>query len=289
MKNENILIIGATGTVGSEVVKQLVESGHKVRVLVRDPAKVKHLGKAVEVIKGDLEKPETLVPAFANTDKAFVLSTGPQLLAMETNAFHAAKKAGVKHIVKLSGRHVNADFMVGTALSQWHAGSEQSLQTIGIPWTILRPQAFASNFLMWLDRKQSGIFLPVGDGKDSFIDPRDIAAVAVKLLTTSGHGGRIYEITSSEFLDFHQTTQKISSAIGKKVSYTDIPEQVMREGLLASGLPVASAESMLVYFSAVKNGKMFAPTSAVEDILGRPPRSFDEWARDNAGALKGVA
>jgi uncharacterized protein YbjT (DUF2867 family) len=183
MKNENILIIGATGTVGSEVVKQLVESGRKVRVLVRDPAKVKHLGKAVEVTKGDLEKPETLAPAFANTDKAFVLSTGPQLLAMETNAFHAAKKAGVKHIVKLSGRHVNADFMVGTPLSQWHAGSEQSLQTIGIPWTILRPQAFASNFLMWLDRKQSGIFLPVGDGKDSFIDPRDIAAVAVKLLT----------------------------------------------------------------------------------------------------------
>jgi uncharacterized protein YbjT (DUF2867 family) len=183
MRNENILIIGATGTVGSEVVKQLVESDYKVRVLVRDPAKVKHLGKAVEVIRGDLEKPETLVPAFANTDKAFVLSTGQQLLAMETNAFHATKKAGVKHIVKLSGRHVNADFMIGTPVSQWHAGSEQSLQNIGIPWTILRPQAFASNFLMWLDRKQSGIFLPVGERIRSSIR----AILPLLLLNCSPH------------------------------------------------------------------------------------------------------
>jgi uncharacterized protein YbjT (DUF2867 family) len=208
---------------------------------------------------------------------------------MEGNAFEAAKKAGVGHIVKLSGRHVGADFMAGTPLARWHAASEQRLQTLGVPWTIVRPQAFASNFLMWLDRKQNGVFLPVGDGRDSFIDPRDIAAVAVKLLTTPGHAGRIYEITSSEFLDFAEAARKISAAIGKPVSYANIPEQAMREGLLASGLPAALAESMLTYFSGVRDGKMYAPTSAVEDLLGRPPRNLDEWARDNAGALRAAA
>ena len=141
MTNPLILVTGATGTVGSEVVKQLVEAGQKVSALVRDPAKATKFRNAVEVVKGDLSKPETLVAAFAGVDKAFVVSVGPDLAKLEANAFDAAKKASVNHIVKLSGRHLDADFMAGTALAHWHNESERRLRALGTAWTILRPAA----------------------------------------------------------------------------------------------------------------------------------------------------
>ena len=110
MSKPLILVTGATGTVGSELVPQLVESGARVRVLARDPERARKFGRDVEVIKGDLEKPETLAPAFADAEKVFVLSNYPLIPVLEGNAYHAAWAAGVKHIVKLSGRHINSDF-----------------------------------------------------------------------------------------------------------------------------------------------------------------------------------
>jgi len=285
MADQPILVTGATGTVGREVVRQLLDDGHRVRALVRDSHKAHQFGETAEVVLGDLEKPETLAAAFSGIRKVFVLSVGPRLATMEANAFEAARAAGVEHIVKLSGRHVGADFMAATPLASWHAQSEQRLQSSGLSWTILRPGSFASNFLMWLDREQSTVALPVGDGKDTFIDPRDIAAVAVALLTTSGHDGAIYEITGPEWLTLGQATHKISEATGKPVTYTNIPEQVMLQAMVAQGIPTALAESMLSFFSGVKAGKIYSPTHTVEEVLGRPPRSFDDWAHNNAAAL----
>jgi uncharacterized protein YbjT (DUF2867 family) len=286
MSESLILATGATGTVGSEVVRQLLELGERVRVLTRDPEKAEKFGKSVEVIKGDLAKLETLAPAFAGVGKVFVLSNYPSVAVFEGNAYLAAKAAGVKHIVKLSGRHANADFFSGTAVAKGHTESEQRLQSLGIPWTILRPGSFASNFLMWFDRENSAIFLPMGEGKDSFIDPRDIAACAVKLLTTPGHDGRIYEITGNEHLSFSEWAEKLSAAVGKTVSYQNIPEDTLRQGLLSMGIPEPTAESFITFFAGVRNGKIFPPTSAVAGLLGRPPRLFDEWARDNSAAFR---
>jgi uncharacterized protein YbjT (DUF2867 family) len=286
MSKPLILVTGATGTVGSELVKQLAETGQRVRALVRNPKKAEGFPKAIEVVHGDLEKPETLAPAFAGVDKAFVLSAGPMLPAMEGNAFAAAKKGAVRHIVKLSARHVDADFMALTPLAQWHRDSEQRLRSLGIPWTILRPGTFASNVLSWLDRKNNAIFLPVGDGRDSFVDPRDIASVAVALLTLPGQDGRIYEISGSEWLSFAQVVQKISELTGKQTSYHNIPEETAKQGMLAMGMPLPLVESMLSFYVAgIRNGKMYAPTSAIRDVLGRPARSFDEWVRDHRAML----
>ena len=287
MSKPLILVTGATGTVGSELVKQLAETGQRVRALVRDPKKAERFPKAVEVVHGDLEKPETLAPAFAGVDKAFVvLPAGPMLPALEGYAFAAAKKGGVGNIVKLSARHVDADFMASTPLAQWHRDSEQQLRSLGIPWTILRPGTFASNVLSWLDRTQSAISLPVGDGRDSFVDPRDIAAVAVALLTLPGQDGRIYEISGSEWLSFGQVAQKISELTGKKASYHDIPEETAKQKMLAMGMPLPLVESMLGYYVAgIRNGKMYAPTSTIRDVLGRPARSFDDWVRDHRAML----
>jgi uncharacterized protein YbjT (DUF2867 family) len=286
MSEQLILVTGATGMVGKYLVKGLQDSGSRVRVLVRDREKAKVFGDGLEVVQGDLEQPQTLAPAFAGVEKAFVLAAGPKLARLEGNAFIAARNAGVRHVVKLGGRHVNSTFMAGPPHVQAHADSEQHLQSLGIGWTILRPGAFASNFLAWFDRKQGGIFLPVGNGKDTFIDPRDIAACAAKILTTAGHEGGIYEITGPERLSFKQIADTISAAVGRKVVYQDVPEDVARRGMLAAGNHSEDVEFILRYFAAVKKDLMYPPTSGVADLLGRPPHTFAEWSRHNVAALR---
>jgi uncharacterized protein YbjT (DUF2867 family) len=289
MTNPLILVTGATGTVGAEVVKQLIDNRQQVRVLVRDPAKARRFGGSVEVTHADLSTPDTLIPVFAGVEKAFVgVSVGPELARLENNGFAAAKAAGVKHVVKLSGRDLNADFMAGAKLAQMHTESEQRLRASGMAWTVLRSGWFASNILMWRVMEQGGLFLPAGDGKDVPIDPRDIAAVAVKALTRPGHEGKTYEITGPEFLTYAEMIRKVAIATGKPVAYMDTPEATVREGMLAAGINPEMVNSFLQYFSGVKAGKIHPPTTGVDEVLGRPPRTFDEWLRDHKEALSPV-
>lgn len=287
MATSPILVTGATGTVGSEVVKLLLEGGHHVRALVRDPVKAARLGDAVEIVVADLSKPETLPPAFAGVDAAFVASNGLDIAALEANAYDAASKAGVKRIVKLSGRHLDADFMQGTSLANNHNASEQRLRQLGVAWTIIRPGFFASNFLLFIDRAQGVVALPVGDGEDTPTDPRDIAAVAVLALTKPGHESKIYEITGPAFVSYAEMVRKIAAATGVPVSLVDVPSNVMRDGMVAAGVPLTQADGLMRYFEAAKDGKIYPPTATMADLLGRAPRSFDDWVRDHVGALAG--
>lgn len=280
MSQSFILVTGATGTVGREVVKQLVDAGHKVRALTRAPAKVK-FAAAVEVVRGDLAEPATLTAAFTGIDKAFVLSNGAEIAELEANAFAAAKQAGVKHIVKLSGRPLNADFIAGTPLARAHNASEDRLRALGIPWTILRPGYFSSNVLMMGVLEQGGLFLPAGDGKDTPIDPRDIAAVAVKALTTQGHEGKVYELTGPQALSHAEMVEKLAAATGKPLQYVDVPEAEARARMLANGAPVPYVDTLLRYFGGVKAGRLETPLTTVADLLGRPARTFDDWLRDH--------
>lgn len=281
-----ILVTGATGTVGSEVVKQLLEAGQKVRVLVRDPAKAAKFGGKVEVVQGDLDKPETLGPAFAGVDKAFVLAMGLDLPKLEGNAFDAAKKAGVKHIVKLSA--LGASIEPGIEISRWHHACEEKLKATGIAWTMLRPGNFASNALSWAGsiKGQSSVFQPSGEGKTAPIDPRDLAAVAVKVLTTEGHEGKGYELTGPEALSAAEQVEKIGAAIGKPLRFVDVPEAAAREGMLKSGMPEAIVGPLLELMALIRAGYGATLTPTVEELLGRKPRTFDEWARDHAGAFR---
>ncbi|MGY3441261.1 NAD(P)H-binding protein [Bradyrhizobium sp. USDA 4473] len=282
-----ILVTGATGNVGTHLVPLLLEGGARVRVLTRDPDRAAKFDGEVEVVQGDLEVPHTLPPAFAGVDKAFVLAAGLNIGVMEGNAFDTAKAAGVSHIVSLIGRHVNADFMADVPHAQARAKSEQHLQSLGVGWTILRPCIFASNFLMWLDRAEGRISVPAGEGMDSFIDPYDIAACAAKLLTTPGHDGVIYEVSGAERISFAQAADKIGQAIGRIITYHDVRADAWRQAMLNFGAPESDVDFILRYFASVKAGRMYPPTQAVADLLGRPPRTFSEWATNSAAALRG--
>ena len=282
-----ILVTGANGTVGSEVVKQLVQGGHRVRALVRDPVKAQKLGASVEVVKGDLSKPETLAAAFVGVGKAYVVlpATGPEFSELEGNAFNAAKQAGVKHIVKQSS-FVMEDFMAGTPFAQWHGASEKRLRALGVAWTILRPHFFDSNLIEFGIMPRGGLFFPAGNGKDAPIDPRDIAAVAVKVLTTPGHEGKVYELTGPELLSFAEVVQKIAAVTGKPLKYVDVPEATWRQEMLSAGAPPPVVESLFAYFvGGVKAGRI-RMTSTVAELLGRPARTIEQWAKDHIAELK---
>lgn len=288
MTNTLILVIGANGTVGSEVVKQLIQGGHRVRALVRDPVKAQKLGTSVEVVKGDLSKPETLAAAFVGVDKTFVLSPpiGPEFPELEGNAFNAAKKAGVKHIVKQSGSSSIETFMAGSPFAEWGLESEKRLRALDVAWTILRPGPFYSNVITaWGIMPRGGLFLPAGNGKDQPIDPRDIAAVAVKVLTTPGHEGKTYELTGPELLSYAEVVQIIATVTGKPLKYVNVPEAVWRQEMLGAGAPPFVVESMLSYFAGVRAGRL-SVTSTVPELLGRPARSYEQWAKDHREALQ---
>ena len=128
---------------------------------------------------------------------------------LEGNAYEAAKRAGAQHVVNLSASPVDTDFLGRAPVFMWHAESERRLRALGVAWTILRPGLFASGVIkMWRIMESGGLYLPSGDGKDVPIDPRDVAAVAVKVLTTPGHEGKVYELTGPELLSYTEVVQK---------------------------------------------------------------------------------
>lgn len=283
-----ILVTGATGTVGSAVVEQLLAAGQPVRVLARDPAKAAaKFGAAVEVAAGDLEKPETLEGAFVGVDRLFLLGTGPELARLEGNAVDAAKKAGsVKHVVKLSAQ--GADNADSLALSRWHRESEKHLEESGMTWTILRPGAFASNALGWARsiQAQGMVFHLTGAGQTTPIDPRDIAAVAVAALTRPGHEGKIYELTGPQASTAAEQAAQISAAIGKPIQCVDAPEPAARSGMLGEGMPRELVEAVLELMAYIRSGHAAKVTTAVADVLGREPRAFAAWVDDHIAAFR---
>jgi len=281
-----ILVTGATGTVGSEVVEQLVAAGARVRVLARDPAKAAKFGPSVEVVRGDLTKPETLDAAFAGVEKAFLLATGPELVQLEGNALAAAKKASVKHIVKLSASGIAREPEL--QLRRWHREGEEQLKASGLAWTILLPGNFDSNALGWAHsiKAQGMVFHLSGNGPSAPIDPRDIAAVAVAALTQPGHEGKAYTLTGPEALTTAEQVQIISAALGKPLQAIDAPEAAARGGMLGQGMPEALVDAVIELMVLIKAGLGGTLTSTVDEVLGRKGRTFEAWVKDNVAAFR---
>lgn len=280
-----ILVIGANGTVGSQVVHQLVEAGQRVRVLVRDASRAAKHGKAAEVVIGDLAQPETLGPAFAGVEKVFLLSTGPERL--ELNGIDAARAAGVRHVVKLSTMGFGQE-RDGLAIGHWHRAVEAYLEASSIPWTVLRAGGFSTNALGWADtiKAQGAVFAATGDGKVAVVDPRDIAAVAVAVLTRPGHEGKRYELTGPEALSLAEQVALISRAIGRSLRFVDAPPAAARDAMLKTGMPAPLVEGMLEVMAKIKAGGAATVSPDVEQVLGRQPRTFAAWAEENAAAFQ---
>lgn len=259
---KTILVTGATGTVGNEVVKHLAaisSSDYDIRAAVHSKNKSDQIrqfeNKGVEIVDLDYTKPKTVASALDNVDKIFLQTLPvPNVADISSNLMNEAKKNGVKYIVKLSA--MEADSEPGSTILQLHGKEEKIIKDSGIPYTFLRPTAFMQNFVTQFGhtiRTQNAFYIPAGDAKMSFIDARDIATITVGILTNNNHGAsqqhdnKTYNITGQEALSYSQVANILSNEVGKKISYMDISEDDARKGMKQIGVDNWSIDIMLIF------------------------------------------
>ncbi len=283
-----ILVCGATGTTGSDVVTQLAAAGVKMRALVRDTAQWKgSAGPMAEVRRGNFERPDTLETAMEGVDRVFLLSP-PHLRQVEhqVNVIEAARRAGVEHIVKLSALLASEDSPA--RLLRDHGQIEKHLEQSGIAYTHLRAQYFMQNTLMFASSigNEGAFYLPMKDAKIAMVDVRDVAAVAVAALTQGGHQGKIYEITGPEALSFSDVAQKISAAIRKPVRYVDVPLEEARKVMVAGGMPDWFADALIELLALWREGEAASVTNTVSEVARKKPNSYDDFLKDHVDSLR---
>ena len=279
-----ILVTGASGTVGSEVVKQLSAAGAKFLVMFR--SKEDKAPAGAEVAIADFADPDTLWAAMRGVERMFLLCAPvPNLAELEGNAIDAAKAAGVKHIVKLS--------VIGAAeaahtFAKPHHEVEEKLRKSGIRWTLLRCNGFMQNFLQFAGTiKSQNAFYSAGEkSKASWVDVRDIAAVAAKALTSAGHEGKAYEVTGPEALSYGEVARKLSAAVGREIKYIAITPEQQRDAMLKAGVPQYAADAILDLQRYYDAGNAARVSPGVERVTGRKAASFDQFACDFAAAFK---
>jgi uncharacterized protein YbjT (DUF2867 family) len=281
-----ILVTGATGNIGSPTVENLAS---RPGVTVRAAVHARPAGSLpdnVETVEVDIDEPETLVAAAIGVDAAFLITPSvPNQVELAERAVNALKSAGVPRLVRLSA--IGADWQDAALFMREHTETEKQIIASGIPYTFVRPNSYMSNFLTFYRPDPEGnIRLPLGQAGVSYIDPRDVAGVAAHVLTSEGHVGKGYTLTGPKAVTVDEIAAAISEATGRSISYVDVPEEAMRQGMLSQGLPPAVVDGVVDLFATNRAGKAAVVTDAVRDITGRPPRSFQEFARDHAEGWK---
>jgi uncharacterized protein YbjT (DUF2867 family) len=269
-----ILVIGASGTVGSGVAALLKQQGHQVRTTTGKKA-----AAGADQVHLDLASGEGLAKAFEGIERAFIMSPGgyADQYKILSPLIQEAKRRGLKKVVLLSAFGADADDNAPLRRS------EIELERSGVPYNVIRPNWFMQNFnTFWLQgiREQGAITLPVGTAKTSFIDARDIAAVAARLLTSDDVNNRAFNLTGPEALDHAQVAAAIGEETGKKVVYKEIEPQQLKQGLLAGGVPEDYADFLLLIMGYLKAGYNAPVTPEVQTLLGRPPIGFRQYAHD---------
>jgi uncharacterized protein YbjT (DUF2867 family) len=289
---ETILITGATGTVGSEVVKQLSAKGENI--IVKAAARsatdntFENLNR-VQVVQLDYDKPDSLAVALKGVDKLFLLTPfQSNMVDLTSNLVSEAKKAKVKYIAKQSV--MGADAEPGITPGRLHRQAEKIIEESRIPFTFLRPNFFMQNFVNYysnLIRSQGAFYTPAGDAKVSFVDVRDIAAVAVKsLINDNQQKGRAYNITGGEALTYGQVAEILSKAVGKKINYVNVTDQDARKGMKDMSMDEWTIKSMIELFEITRAGYVSEISPIVEQVTGNKPITFSQFAKDYAGAFK---
>ena len=282
-----ILVTGATGSVGRELTAQLAELGEEVRALSRSPHRIE-FPNGVEPIVGDLGVADTLLAAVKGVDRVFLLSTGADGPTHDANVTAAAQRAGVRHIVKLSVFSAGNTGAVDP-ISGWHREGERIVRASGLAWTFLRPLGFMANALKWADTvvSEHTVYAPFGEGRTAIVDPADVAAVAAKVLTQSGHERTAYSLTGLEALSPGDQVAAIAREIGRPIRYVDIPPAAARAAMVEGGMPDELAGAVLALLSTSLDPSSAVVLPDIELVTGRPARSFTAWVRAHRGVFIG--
>jgi uncharacterized protein YbjT (DUF2867 family) len=260
-----------------------------LRALVRDRAKSGGLERrGVEVVVGDLDEPVSLPPAFKGVNDLWLLTAmDPRAPENSMNAVWAARQAGVERVVRLSA--IGAAYDAPTRNGRLHALSDHELQASGMYWTILRPHAFMQNLLWQADLiAGEGIFsLNMGQGRLGMIDLRDVADLAAHILRADPdrHHGRIYTPSGPHTLANSEAAEQLGEVLGRKIRYVAASDEEAHAGMVASGISPWLAGMLVEYGRTLGSGFGDYTTSDVEDVTGRPPQPFAEFARDHVAAF----
>ncbi|GII80229.1 nucleotide-diphosphate-sugar epimerase [Sphaerisporangium rufum] len=277
-----ILITGANGNVSSAVLRSLAPRDD-LRVLVRDAAKAP-AGDGLDVVVGDLEEPRTLGAAFEGVDTVWLLNAmGPAAPHASMNAVWAARRAGVRHVVRMSA--VGAAHDAPTRNGRLHVLSDIELMASGLAWTIIRPHFFMQNMLGAV--MGDTLYGFVGDGRLGAVDVRDIGDFAARVLADPApHAGKVYTLTGPDSFSMHEAAKTLESVLDAPITYQALGEQDAYQALLGAGLPDWVAAVSAEYGTAYAGGWGDFTTSDFADVVGRPPRSFADFARDHANHLR---
>lgn len=275
-----ILVTGSSGAVGRELLKELTATGARVRAGYHTrPPSLPH----VEGVRFDVTTGNGLDAALAGVKSVFLLTgdiadqTGGELRVVE-----AAKRAGVRHMVKLSVFGAESEAF---SFAKIHRPVERAIEGSGIPYTFLRPNSFMQNFVNYYGdtiRTQSAFYLSCGDARVSHVDVRDIALVAALILTTDGHAGSAYDLCGPEALTHAEVASKLSIATGRPINYVDLPEADLKQGLMEAGTPEWHTDALVDLYRYYTTGQASRVTTAIKDVTGRDPIAFDQFARDYA-------
>jgi uncharacterized protein YbjT (DUF2867 family) len=284
-----ILITGATGKVGGATLTQLCSRGVPVRALVRNAAKAALVaGPQVEVVIGDLAQPHCLESALDGVTSALLVSPlDPHQVEIQGNFIDAAKRAGRVHVVKISGLGTALDSPVRSG--RWHAQTERYLEDSGLPFTHVRPPFFMQNILRFAPTvRTSGEFTgSMNQGKVAMVDVNDIAAVVATALTTPAHASKAYVLTGPEALSYPDVAERLSESLGRRVTYRDVPLEVMQERLRASGMPEWHIDVQIDFSTALSAGHASTVTNTVEAVTGRPARTFEQFIQEHLALFSG--
>jgi uncharacterized protein YbjT (DUF2867 family) len=275
-----ILVTGATGNAGGEVVRALVEAGHQVRTLVRR-LNQSVLPPGVEEVIGDLNRPETLSAALVGVHGVFLLSgyqDMPGLLAQ-------MRRAGVERVVLLSGSSAPVGDM-SNAITRYMVRSEIAVRESGVPWTILQPNSFMSNTLRWVPQVQAGSIVRAAFPfvRVATIDPFDIAQVAAQALVSSKHEGKSYRLSGPESLLPAEQVTILGRVLGKALQFEGLSNAQARAEMSAS-MPEEYIEAFFSFFVEGKlDESQVLPT--VQNITGKRPRTFEQWVSAHVEAFQ---
>ena len=279
-----MILVTTAGKVGSEAVRLLRERDVPVRVLVRDRAKVIALAEAgAEVAGGDLDVLASIDDAMAGVSAVVLVS--PAVPAQELNVVASAVRAGAGHVVKATS-NASADSPI--ARRRWQAEIEAGLAASGIPHTLLRSNAYMQNVLALAPAiaKTSSFGSAAGKGRSGLVDARDVAAVAAEIAAApTGHAGKTYWLTGPELISNYDVAAVLSKLLGRTISYRELTFKENQDAMIRAGLPGQIAEMNAQAFSLTADGDAEWVTEDVPSLLGRPARSFGQFAADYAAAF----
>ncbi|WP_200842341.1 SDR family oxidoreductase [Actinomadura sp. K4S16] len=282
-----ILVTGAGGAVGSALLGTLRDAGQPVRAAYHAQRDVdRAVAAGLDAVRIDLGEPATLPAALRGVDVVFLVSAmGPDQTRHELNLIEAATAAGVSRVVKLSVWRADEEL---TPIGRLHRPAEVALQASGLRWTFLRPNFYMQNFSRQFAAsiRTTGRFAqPRADAPISFVDVRDIARAASHVLTTDGHDGRVHALTGPEALTYDQAAEVLSRVLDRPVRFVGLSDDEARAAMLERGLPAYHADALIEVSRAYRNGGAEAVTTAVRDLTGREPTTFEQFARDHRAAF----